>query len=423
MGDENFKIESHGGMLYHHRRMLSDGQIIFLVNSSLDESLTGELNVKGADAVELNTFRATISRLPHKVNDRTVKLPFTLPPAGSMLLFVPDRKKTSFEQEPVIKEMFPVELAFLEISPNEDNSLMIDFCDLELENEISEDLHTFMATDRVFKHFGFKNGNPWNSSVQFRKTIVDRDKFDESTGFASDFHFNITEEFDWSDLRAVIERPWLWRVSINGIEVKQEPGQWWLDRSFGVFRIGSYIFKGRNTITLTISPMKVHAEIEPVYILGDFSLSSAEKGWSLDAPDTIYSMASWRDQGMPFYSRSMTYSSVFNTESSTGKWFIQLGKWNGTVAEVYVNGKAADPVAFPPHLTDISGLVKTGKNKVDVKVIGSLKNLLGPHHNNPAPGLVHPGLWRNVKAYPPGKDYQMIDYGLFEEFRVLRSTM
>ena len=30
--------------------------------------------------------------------------------------------------------------------------------------------------------------------------------------------------------------------------------------------------------------MKIHAEIEPVYILGDFSVKPAEKGWNIDAP-------------------------------------------------------------------------------------------------------------------------------------------
>ncbi|MDO9579653.1 MAG: hypothetical protein Q7J06_03670, partial [Bacteroidales bacterium] len=61
-------------------------------------------------------------------------------------------------------------------------------------------------------------------------------------------------------------------------------------------------------------------------------------------------------------------------------------------------------------------LIKPGENKIDVKVIGSLKNLLGPHHNNPEPGFVGPGSFRNVKGYPAGKDYHMIDYGLFEDF-------
>jgi len=45
---------------------------------------------------------------------------------------------------------------------------------------------------------------------------------------------------------------------------------------------------------------------------------------------------------------------------------------------------------------------------------------MGPHFNNPAPGMVGPGHWRNVKSYPAGKDYQLLDYGLMEDFELLQ---
>jgi hypothetical protein len=51
--------------------------------------------------------------------------------------------------------------------------------------------------------------------------------------------------------------------------------------------------------------------------------------------------------------------------------------------------------------------------------IGSLKNLLGPHQNNPKPGFVSPWIWRNVKVYSFDNDYQMSNYGLFDEFALL----
>ena len=123
---------------------------------------------------------------------------------------------------------------------------------------------------------------------------------------------------------------------------------------------------------------------------------------------------------MPFYSWCVTYSKEFKIENADGKWEVALNKWNGTMAEVTVNGQDANAIAFPPYHSDITGLIKPGINKIDVKVLGSLKNLLGPHHNNPKPGFVSPWTWRNVKSYPAGKDYQVLDYGLFEEFTLLQ---
>src|ERR1035437_2477876 len=201
--------------------------------------------------------------------------------------------------------------------------------------------------------------------------------------------------------------------------MKPESSAWWLDRSFGVIKIGSFIRTGDNTITLKTSPMKINAEIEPVYILGNFSVNPVEKGWEINEPANSYSSGSWKTQGLPFYSWGVTYSEEFNIANADGNWEVALGRWNGTIAEVKVNGIQSTAIAFPPYHSDITRLIKPGVNKIDVTIIGSLRNLLGPHHNNPKPGFVYPWIWRNVKNYPPGKDYSLIDYGLSGEFALL----
>ena len=409
-----------GGALYHHRRILSDGQLIFLVNSSLNEQVNGTLKTNGKDALEMNTLTGEILGYANRQTGKDLSLSYSIPPAGSLLLFISDVRKSEYTI-PVKAENFKsVESSTpLKVARNEDNVLMIDFCDIEVGNENTKDLNTYYAADKVFKHYGFKNGNPWNTSVQFRRNIVDRDTFGPVTGFSAIYHFSLKGKFDFSKIKAVVERPNLWSIAVNGIQVKPENGKWWLDRSFGVFNIGLAVRSGDNTITLKASPMKVNAEIEPVYIIGDFSVKPAQKGWNIEAPVSVYTTGSWKTQGLPFYSWGICYSKEFNIEKAEGQWEIALGKWAGTIAEVKVNGQNASVIAFPPYKSDITGLIKPGLNKIEITVIGSLKNLLGPHHNDPKPGFVSPWTWRNVKTYPAGKDYQMIDYGLFNDFDLL----
>lgn len=414
--DLNFK-DLTGGTLYHHRRILADGQLLFLVNSSLTETMKGSVETSGKDAVEMNTLTGDIYGFPNQQSGENISLSYSVPPAGSLLLFIPESGKTNYQLPAKTQNMNPVpSSSSVSVTRNEENAMMIDFCDIEVGNEITKDLHTYYAADKVYKYYGFKNGNPWNTSVQFKTNIVDRDTFGINTGFAATYHFFVKGKFDVSAMKAVVERTHLWRVTVNGAEVKPEDGKWWLDRSFGVFNIGTLIKPGDNTITLRTSPMKIHAEVEPVYIVGDFSVKPAEKGWTIEAPAPGYTVGSWKTQGLPFYSWGVTYSKDFNIEDIKGTWEIGLGKWNGTMAEIYVNGMPGTIIAFPPYTSDITGLIKPGMNKIEVKVTGSLKNLLGPHHNNPKPGLVSPGSWRNVRDYPAGKDYQMIDYGLFGDF-------
>jgi alpha-L-rhamnosidase len=410
-----------GGDLYHHRRILSDGELLFLVNSSTSLALTGSFKIRGADVVEMNTLTGEIYGYPKKLTGKDVFCSFSLPPAGSLLLFIP---KSANESLPVPSK--PLNMTFVPpsspvtVTPDSANVLMIDFCDLQIGDETTKDLNNFDAADKVFKYYGFRNGNPWNTSVQFRTNTVERDTFGTGTGFTATYHFNINGNFDVSALKAVAERAGLWNVSVNGTEVKPESGRWWLDRSFNVFGIGSLVKPGDNTITMNCSPMKIHAEIEPVYILGNFSVKPSEKGWIIAAPESKYTTGSWKDQGLPFYSWGVIYSQEFNIEKPEGKWQVGLGNWSGTIAEVSVNGQPATVIAFPPYTTDVSDLIRPGMNKIDVKVIGSLRNLLGPHHNNPSLGFVTPWSWRGVKGYPSGRDYKLIDYGLFEEFTLTR---
>lgn len=409
-----------GGNLYHNRRILSDGQVLFLVNSNLSEELSGSLKINGADALELNTFTGDITGYPYTPEDKTLTLSFNLAPAGSLLLYIPKVKHENYNSPEVISEFIPVKgEEGMNIKRDEMNAIAIEFCDLFLGGELTHDLHNYTAADMVYKYYGFKDGNPWNHAVQFKTNITDRDKFDENTGFTAYYHFNIKERFDYSSLKAVVERPYLWTVYINGTEIEPEKDEWWLDREFAVYDIGEFARQGNNTLSLKVSPMKIHAEIEPVYITGDFSVKPAEKGWDLAAPTPSLAAGSWKDQGLPFYSWGVTYTKDFTVDRQPGMYKIKLNRWNGTIAEVSVNGKWAGVIAFPPYELDVTEFIANGLNKLDIKVIGSLKNLMGPHFNNPAPGMVSPGHWRNVKSYPAGKDYQLLDYGLMEDFVLL----
>jgi hypothetical protein len=164
--------------------------------------------------------------------------------------------------------------------------------------------------------------------------------------------------------------------------------------------------------------MSVFAEIEPVYILGDFNLQSAEKGFQI-VPPTPLEFGGWNRQGLPLYGQSVVYAKEFICDNTENQFEVQLGKWEGTVVSVKVNGKDAGIIIAEPGTLNISKYVQKGNNSVQVTIIGSLKNLLGPHHKSPKPGLVSPQQWRNISSYPPGNKYETMDYGLMEDFKIV----
>lgn len=92
----------------------------------------------------------------------------------------------------------------------------------------------------------------------------------------------------------------------------------------------------------------------------------------------------------------------------------------GTVAEVKVNGQSAGIIGWAPYQLDVTRFIKNGENEIEVLVFGSLKNVLGPHHGKFKPGLIGSWLWRTAPEHtPPGSQYNLIGYGLFEEFRLI----
>jgi hypothetical protein len=160
--------------------------------------------------------------------------------------------------------------------------------------------------------------------------------------------------------------------------------------------------------------MNVFAEIEPVYILGDFSLESAQKGWEITTPKKL-SAGSWRKQGLPFYARAVDYSSEYIIDKK-GSFRVQLADWDGVVAEVLVNGQSAGVIFTPPFALDVSDAIQAGNNQITVRVFGSNRNLLGPFHGRIPKGLSGPGQWMNIGEIPAGNAYQQFDYGLFDNF-------
>jgi hypothetical protein len=303
----------------------------------------------------------------------------------------------------------------------EPNVLTLDYCDLKIGNQTENGLYYYRAGERVFKHFGLGT-NPWNAAVQYNTNVLDKNSFPPDSGFELTYHFTVDGLQDRATLRAVIERPNLWTVALNGKPLAPRPGEWAFDRAFGVYDIGPSARDGENTLTLTARPMSIHHEVEPVHITGDLGVSAQAKGFKL-VPTAPLALGPWKTQGLPFYPAEVAYAREFPSKGRRARYLVRLGRWSGTVAEVRVNGASAGVIGWQPYECEITSLVKPGNNRVEVIVTGSLKNRQGPHHGKPNPGLVSPGSFRSApETQPPGDSYQLLDYGLLEDFQIIRSA-
>jgi len=258
--------------------------------------------------------------------------------------------------------------------------------------------------------------------VQYKDELITK-KFPAGSGFEASYHFNIETAVP-PGIAVVIERPDLYTITCNGQSVKARPNDWWLDKAFGRIDLAGVAKVGENTVTIKATPFTMYHELEPAYLLGEFSLRSTDKGFVV-GPATPLSLSEqgWKAQGCPFYSAGVAYQEEFTVAKKTGRYTIALPKWRGGVAKVTVNGKLAGYIDAPPWECDATKLIRRGANSVEVTVIGTLKNTLGPHHRNPSLGAAWPGSFHQGPASgpPPGDQYSTVAYGLFEPF-VLKQT-
>jgi len=412
------KMDFNGGNLFHQRRILSDGTLLFLVNSSMEEESFGTLAEVGESVIEMDAKTGQIFTYPSENANEKKQISFRIAPAGSLMLFF-SKEKTKYAFRPAQAGNFIMPASSETVVKRmEDNVLTLEFCDLTIGNTTKKELYYPLAADEAFKANGFTSGDPWNKAIQYKRNIVDRDTF-TAGGFKAIYHFNIKDTFDFSNIKIVTEQPQIFKVRINGTVVKAAPGEWWLDESFGVFHVGSLIHLGDNTIQLEAYPMSLYAEIAPVYVLGDFAVNAEMKGWSIGAPPKrAFTFGSWKSQQHPFYSRDFSYTKSYNIEKVDGAYAVKLGKWNGTVAEVFVNGTKAGVIFALPYRLDVTKFIKTGSNTVEVRVTGSNKNLLGPHLKDPD-GIAGPFSWENNNTEVSGASYPMRDYGLIDDFSLI----
>ncbi|MCX8155845.1 MAG: glycosyl hydrolase [Verrucomicrobiae bacterium] len=128
----------------------------------------------------------------------------------------------------------------------------------------------------------------------------------------------------------------------------------------------------------------------------------------------------WNEQGHPFYAQGVAYRQTYELAQPAGRYFVRLPDWLGSVARVKVNGKPAGHIFTPPYECDVSRHLKSGRNTLEVTVVGTLKNTLGPHHNGPTLGSAWPGMFQRgpTQGPPPGNQYFTVGYGLFAPFEL-----
>jgi hypothetical protein len=405
------------GILFHHRQRLDDGEILFLVNTSIDSTSCGEIESVMRGVERWHPETGMISNYPFNKERNGIKAKFELAPCGSLLLFLSKKARKSALPD-LAKSLNIAAVGPLRIQRIGSNVLTLDYVDVTADGETKEKIYFYQASQFAFQKNGMER-NPWDSAVQFCDELITK-KFSPGSGFEATYRFRIEGRVP-EPLYIVIERPDLYTITCNNIRVSATKDSWWLDKAFGKIDITSAAKVGENVITIKASPMTIYHELESAYVLGDFALKPVDSGFVI-IPDIPLEPGRWDDQGYPFYAAGVSYTQNFDIQQRMGRYIVSLPAWYGSVAKVIVNGEPAGYIYRQPWECDVTKSVRAGTNVIEVVVIGTLRNTLGPHHGNQPLGSAWPSMFQSAPKTgpPPGVQYNTIGYGLFKAFELHR---
>ncbi len=408
------------GILFHMRRQIADGQLLFLVNTSIESPSAGEISSTLHGIEQLDPYMGKVKPYPFGQSPSGVTASFKLPPSGSLLLVLSDKPGKPTPSAPSETVVVLPAIGPTLVRRLEPNVLTLDYVDITAGGETKTNWYFYPAGQLAFQKNGLPR-NPWDSAVQFKDELITK-KFAPDSGFTASYKFTVASAVP-KNLVIVIERPDLYTITCNGQRVRVKRGDWWLDKAFGKIPLAAVAHAGENIVTIKASPFTIYHELEPAYLLGDFTLQPVESGFVL-AADLPLALGKWNEQGQPFYSAGVAYQQRYDLGKADGKYVVALPRWLGSVAKVTVNGKLAGYIDAPPWECDVTQRLQRGENNIEVTVIGTLKNTLGPHHGNPALGAAWPSAFQvgPNPGPPPGANYSTVGYGLFAPFELKQFT-
>jgi hypothetical protein len=263
--------------IFHHRRKLADAEVLFICNTDLKNKV--EVKVKTDKHISICENGEIYNSLPKgKIYG------FVLQPAGSSLVILSDEAITDAKQQSA-SVFAALEGGETQVATPEENVLVLDYARPKIRGESGNEAYTYKVNRSLFLKNGFAAGNPWDNQVQFKDELIKK-AFPEDSAFEVDYHFTLRDTVP-ANLSIVVERADIYTITLNGVEIKPTSGVWWLDRAFAKIAISKTAKIGKNTLTLKASRMRIEHEIEPVYLLGNFSLENAKKGFVATAPKLL----------------------------------------------------------------------------------------------------------------------------------------
>ena len=291
------------------------------------------------------------------------------------------------------------------------NVLTLDVCDYRLGDEAWSDRMPVWQAQKSLRERLDMRPVYYNGLPQ-RYKWVDTPHPNDGAPVGFRFAFEV-RDVPYGSVYLAVENAEDFEITLNGEAVANQSDGWYLDRDFE--RVPLPGFKvGHNTLVLSCHYAQ-RMEVEDCYLLGGFGVSLDRT--IVAEPNTLH-FGDWTQQGYLHYAGSMIYLATYDHRPGE-QVMLRLGKSRATTVAVHVNGVLAGHIPWrAANALDLTPRLHEGPNRIDIEVVGSPRNMLGPLHLKAG----HEAWtdWRSFRTigerYTP--DYVTEPYGLFTPVQI-----
>ena len=358
---------------------------LFLSNNSKTEGYTASVSLSYCGHVaELDPLTGTRQELTVEKTADGMRFIAQFPPNGSRLYLIdltaaPQIAPQSLPVRSVhlfaAKQVYAVCTEPESFTRSHPNVLVLDRCRYAIGDAApSEEMELWRAQQQIRETLGMRQVF-YNGLLQ-RYHWVDTPHPKDGTPVTLTFTFQV-EELPQTPVYLVTETPSYFKISLNDRLIPTDDCGWYLDRSFRKIRLDG-LQKGLNQFTLSCG-YRGKMELEDCFLIGDFALSP---DFCLIREPKMLRLGDWCLQGYPFYSGSMTYQYRFDCfPDPKNRALLRLGHTEATVIAVRINGKTAGCIPWKAaNNLDLTPYLLPGDNTMELEVMGSQRNTLGPLH-------------------------------------------
>lgn len=297
------------------------------------------------------------------------------------------------------------------IQRNQPNVLILDRCVYRLgDSEWSQEMEIWRAQKEVREQLQMRPIH--RNGIEQRYCWIVKEHSKGGTRLSLRMSFEV-EYADVGEVYLAIEQPEHFAITLNGQQVESKLQGWFLDKAFQKIALPK-LQTGINTLELTCS-YKNSMELENCYLLGDFGVTVERK---ITAEPKHLQIGDWTQQGLFHYCGSITYCYDFIWEGKS-RVELRLGEYRAICISVHIGNVTYEIPWDMGETVDITEAFIMGANRVQIEVMGSPRNMLGPfHYKETYPKNTNDAVFSPDEEHYV-REYHVVPYGLLETLQMI----